>query len=247
MTRRGGLFSLSALPGDCPVTWAVIGATAVTFVLAFGGAGAALTGLLFVSGDAVARPWTLLTYPLVAGGHVLWVLVGAYVLWVFGGSLERAWGSRDYALFLALVTAAPAAALGVADGLLGRGTALAGITLPLAAVVVAWSLIHPSERVLAYFAIPIPGRWLGVIAAALVLFGFPVPLGVFALSGCGVAVWYVRSGRYGLPALRRRRWPRPGHGPSLNPLRAWQRWRLRRRFLRVVKTLEPDDPDRRVH
>ncbi|MDQ7820592.1 MAG: rhomboid family intramembrane serine protease [Armatimonadota bacterium] len=227
------------------MTWAVIAGTAVTFLLSFVGAGAVVSGLLFVPGSLLARPWSALTYPLVAGGHVLWVLVSAYVLWVFGGSLERAWGSHDYAVFLALVTAVPALALAGAAAALGRAVILAGLGLPLAAVVVAWSAINPRERVLAYFAIPVPGQWLGAIAAILVVFSFPFPLGVFALTGCAAAVWYVRAGRYGLrPARFVRRLPAMG---TLNPVRAWQRWRLRRRFLRVVRSLEADDPDRRVH
>ncbi len=244
MRRLPESVSLRALPGDCPVSWAVIGANAVTFLLAFLGAPAATAGLIFVSEAALARPWTALTYPLVAGGHVLWVLVSAYVLWLFGGSLERAWGSRDYALFLAMVTAAPALALAAAAGGLGRGVVLAGLGLPLAAVVVAWSTVNPHERVLAYALVPLQGRWLGAIAAALVLFGFRFPLGLFALAGCGLAVWYARAGRYGLSWSRPRR---TSGGLAFTPLRAWRRWRLRRRFARVVRGLQTDDPDSRIH
>ncbi len=241
------------LPGDCPVTWALIIANGLTFLLGFIGSGFLQSALVFGTGTFLQRPWTLLTYPLVAGHDVLWVLLSAYILWLFGGSLERAWGNRQYVVFLALV--AVASALGVEGGsmLTGRHVLLAGVGLPLASIVVVWTTMNPSEVLLAYFVIPMQARWLGLIVLVFTVFSFPFPLGIFALAGPAVAVWFLRWGRYGQLL------PRGGRSPSrgararehdrltLNPIVWFRRWRQRRRFRRLVRTLGPDPPDHTVH
>jgi len=230
---------LQQLPGNCAVTWAVLGANVLTFIIAFAGGGGWWSGLVFRTFTFPAQPWTALTYLLVADSHILGLLLGGYVFWLFGGSLERSWGRRDYAVFLGLSAAATAVGLWLGRSLTGREAMLVGLWMPLAAVVVAWTTINPGERLLAYFVIPIQARWLGAIAAALVLFSFPFPLGFFALAGPAVAWWYVRGGRFFLAA----KGLRPG-GPSrprprratrftLNPVRLAQRWQQRRRLRRL--------------
>ncbi len=241
------------LPGDCPVTWALIIANGLTFLLGFIGSGSLQNALVFGTGTFLQQPWTLLTYPLVAGGQIIWVLLSAYILWLFGGSLERAWGSRQYVVFLALVTVTSALGIEVGSMLTGRYVLLAGVALPLASIVVIWATMNQSEVLLAYFVIPIQARWLGLIILVLTVFSFPPPLGIFALAGPAVAVWFLRWGRYGHLL------PRGGRSPSrgarvreqdrrtVNPIVWFRRWRQRRRFRRLVRTLGPDSPDQRVH
>lgn len=217
--RRGW----SSLPGDCPVTWALLAANAATFVASFLGL---YLPLSFHPYAAAARPWTVFTYALDGSGSVVSLLLSGYLLWVFGGSLERGWLARDYLRFLVLTTPAPALALWTAAGLVGRAVGLSGLWVPVAACAVAWSVIHPSERLLVYFAIPVEGRWIGVLSAALLFFSLPFPLGAFALAGCGVAWWYASGGRYG-------QWwrsVRPG-----NPVEAYRRWRRKREFVRLMR------------
>ncbi len=234
----------SQLPGDCPVTWVVLGANALTFVVAFV-SGVSWPGLAFYSPAFLLTPWTAFTYPLLAAGGVVWLLLGGYVMWLFGGSLERSWGSRDYTIFLLLVSASTAVALWLASVLLGRGAVLAGFGMPLAAITVAWAAINPFERILLYFVLPLEARWLGILAAVFVVIAVPFPLGVFALAGCGVAVWYVRQGRYLLVRAGgpRRHVERGERMVVLNPLTWYRRWRLKRQFMRLVKgsTLRDDD------
>jgi hypothetical protein len=229
------------LPGNCPVTWAIIGANTITFLTAFLGFGAVWRALIFRSFAAWTAPWTLLTYPLVADTQILWLLLGGYVFWLFGGSLERAWGRRGYVTFLLLVTAAAALAVALGGALTGTAVTLAGLWLPLAAGTVAWATINPAERLLLYFVIPVEARWLAVLMVVLVVFSFPFPMGLFATAGCAVAWWYVRRGRYGLLQGRRRAVSTtPGRpGPrrarmTLNPLDWIRRWRLRRQFRRLI-------------
>ena len=237
---------LARLPGNCPVTWAVIAANAVSFVVTFVGGGALRGSLVFHTATAAAAPWSVLTYPLVASGGILWVLLGGYMLWMFGGSLERGWGARDYIGFLVLVSATTALGLWVGASLTGEGAALAGPGMLLAGAVVAWSAINPAERLLLYFAIPIEARWLGVASVVLVAFSFPFPLGLFALAGLGAAWWYVRRGRYAALRLGRER---PGARLTLNPIALYRRWRLKRQFTRLMRNASPgDDADRgRLH
>jgi hypothetical protein len=239
--------SLGRLPGNCPVTWLLILAGALTFLLTFVGAGAWAAGLAFNTRAWPGAPWSVVTYPLLGGGHPLWLLIGAYMMWLFGGSLERAWGRRDYVLFLALAAAVPALALWAGDAVTGRATALAGQWLPLAAVVVAWATINPYERLLAYFVLPVQARWMGIVAAGLVLFSFPFPLGVLAVTGCALAWWYASGGRLRLAGLgpgrqAPRRIRRARSGTTFNPLAWYRRWRMKREFMRLMRRIGPDDP-----
>ena len=243
-TRAG----MAQLPGSCPVTWGVLAANAVTFVGAFV-AGTSWSGLIFFSPALVLRPWTAFTYPLIGTGGVFWLLIGGYVFWLFGGSLERSWGWRDYILFLLLASGSTAAAVWLASVLIGRSALLAGVGMPLAAITVAWAAINPFERVALYFVLPVEARWVGVLAAVVVVFSLPRPLGLFALAGCGVAWWYVRQGRYLLihPAHPRRRLDRRERSLTLNPIAWYRRWRLRRQFMRLVKGSPPGDDHDTLH
>lgn len=222
--------SAHALPGACPVTWAVVAANAATFVLWFVGVDLPLG---FHPARVGVQPWTFLTYALNGSGSVLSLVLSAYALWLFGGSLERAWGGWQYGSFLALSAGLAAFALWGAELVVGRSVGLSGLWLPTAACAVAWSVINPRERLLVYFAIPVEGRWVGWLAVALVFFSFPFPLGAFALAGCGFGAWYARAGGY-------RVWP--GHGARLrNPLEAYARWRRKREFRRLLRRSGLDD------
>jgi hypothetical protein len=242
--------SLTQLPGSCPVTWSVIGAHTVTFIAAFIDGGSLWASLIFRTNTIREAPWSLLTYPLIGAGGILWVLLGGYMMWLFGGSLERAWGGADYIRFLIMVTLGTAAGLWVGATLLGRPGYLAGLGLPLAAAAVAWAAINPSERLLLYFVLPIESRWLAVGVAVLVFFTFPFPLGLFALAGCAIAWWYVRTGRYVLPTGTAFRRPGRTRGPerrtARNPVALYRRWRLKRQFTRLMRGSSLRD-DKTIH
>ncbi|MDQ7843385.1 MAG: rhomboid family intramembrane serine protease [Armatimonadota bacterium] len=242
---------LRRLPGTCPVTWAVVGANALTFVITFVTRTALWSPLVFHPATASAAPWSVVTYPLVST-EILWVLLGGYMLWLFGGSLERGWGARDYLVFLVLTSAASALGLWVGSAVTRIGVALAGLPIPLASAVVAWSVINPRERLLLYFLLPIEARWLGVASAILVFFSFHFPLGLFALAGPGAAWWYVRRGRYAMvrpsrPRSARLRPLREGSGRTLNPFALYRRWRLKRQFMRLMRGPGGGDAGRGPH
>ncbi len=255
MAQTGGGWTrfgrLSELPGACPITWAVLAANAVTFLTTSVLASLTWSELTFRTFIFPAQLWSAFTYPLVASGDILWLLLGGYMFWLFGGSLERSWGTRDYLVFLSLVTGTTAISVWIGTLLVGPGVILAGLWLLLAAMIVAWSTINPFERLLVYFVIPLQARWLGIIVLALVFFSFrPFPLGLFALGGCGVAWWYARGGKYRLWEITGgRAIPlRPGarlreNQSPRSPLELFRRWRRKRQFMRLVKRSKLRDID----
>jgi len=216
----------------------LIGANVLTFLLIFSGVPVA-ENLAFDPIGLLSRPWIILTYSLVAT-DIVTLLLSSYILWLFGGSLERSWGGPDYVVFLVLTIAAPAISVWIGMLLTGLSVPLVGLWLPVAAATVAWATINPHERLLLYFVVPIEARWLGLVAAAVVFFSSRFPVGFFKLAGCGVAWWYARGGKYRLWALRRGELGggRPQgreRSVTFNPLDAFQRWRRKRQFMRLIK------------
>ena len=141
--------------------------------------------------------WRLVTYPLVNVGIVS-VLFSLLILWSFGSELEPEWGSRGYAVFLALATLS-GGVLGVGAALLlggsfGTGYGLAG---PLTAVIAAWTLEGPSRPTNFFGVLPMTRKVFGVIAIVVVAFGeieqtHSVARLVFVLGGLPVAWWWTR-------------------------------------------------------
>lgn len=143
------------------------------------------------------RPWRLLTYPLVTG-NIISLIFDGYLLWMVGGSLERSWGTKTFAIFylaLSLVTAlAFTFAAFVVGGLLPV-IPVPGI-LVLAAMLVGFCCLNPDESMYVYM-IPIRMRFLAAGVCIIIFFslGFGNPfLGLMAIVGCGFAVLWVKQG-----------------------------------------------------
>ena len=205
-----------------PVTRALLALVAAGYLLtlAWPAAGAALA---LVPGAVLAgEVWRLLTYAVVTAsiGSVLFSLL---LVWSLGSEIEPRWGSRRLALFLVLATLA-AGALGI---FVGGG---AGLAPTLLALIVAWMLEGPSQRLLFFGVFPMTRLGFAALAAVLVVFGeleatrSPARL-LFVLGGLPVAWLFVRGPRAGGPRLPRMR----------NPFR-------RRRF-----TVVASERDFRVH
>jgi membrane associated rhomboid family serine protease len=107
---------------DAPTTKILIVANLATLILSY-----ASRGLLSSAAQAVAfrtdgvwqQPWTLVTYPLFAGGDLLGTLISALMLWWFGASLERAWGPRIFAPFFFALSAVFGLSIWLGSALLG--------------------------------------------------------------------------------------------------------------------------------
>lgn len=184
-----------------PVTRAVFFGTLATFLLYF------LTGLdrspvwewIPFRTDGMlwlTRPWTWLTYALLER-PTLWVLITFYMLYSWGGMLERSWGSRNYAVLLAAFTAVGALAAVPMYYLLGKPIFIAGLSLPLTALVTAWAALDPDLEV-QFWGVPVKARLVAAIVVVLNYLGVgmtyrdPV-LALFALAPAAAAWLYVRK------------------------------------------------------
>jgi membrane associated rhomboid family serine protease len=200
--------------------------------------------------NTLLRPWTLLTYPL-ASFDVIGMLFYGIWLYFVGGSLERGWGTRFYAIFFALMTVVSALGL-VAGAFLLRVPVMASNWLPIAALTLAWCMLNPNEEVRFNFFIPILGKWLALLEVVLIFFmyaGAHPLMGFFALSGCAAAFTWVRYrpwrdlGHYTVRRKSRSRIVKPGARPrddrftwrDLNPLERIARYRRRKQFERLMK------------
>lgn len=184
-----------------PATLAIIIASLAIFVLSWFMHGKLLEPLTFWTDWK--RPWGILTYPFANSGDgtgLFWFLIELYWLWWVGTSAEQDLGTPKFLGFFFAMTAL--AGLFIWAGLkivhpeaIG---ALGGLSLPVAALTVAWGTRHPHENILLFAIIPIPGWILAWLTVALVLFGmgseFQAPLmGLFACLHLGLAYLFASN------------------------------------------------------
>ncbi len=221
------------------------------FIVAYGG---------FYARRMLEMPWTALTYPLVgcygyASGAVFSLAFACYWLWVAGGSLERAWGSRMFAIFFAW--AAVLTALGVYLGFLltGKSAVMWGLWPPLAALTVAFAALNAEQIILLMFVLPMKLKyvgWLSVAALLVAMATFHPLVGVCSLLGCAFSWWYVRTGRqYGGGTSYRPRGQvirvheRGSFISRLDPLKWFDRYRGKRRLKKLFEDSGLGEDDRR--
>ena len=156
--------------------------------------------------NIIHAPWTIFTYPIVAGGFFN-LLIGSFFFWLAGGSLERGWGSQRYAIFFFSLTAISALSLLLGYSLAARAALPAyllgnglppmfGFTLPLSGMIVAFCMLNPNLTLNFYF-VPVKAIHVAWIVALLSYFmaGMGPILNLFACGGIIAAFLYVRFGR----------------------------------------------------
>jgi membrane associated rhomboid family serine protease len=188
--------------GGCPATIVLIAANVLTWFMhaIFQGANPAKY-LLFTS-ETWPLPyfWTIVTWPLYSAGHPIFVLFALMATYWICGSLERSWGTRAFVgLFLA-AAALTAFTTWIGSRILGVPAVVGDLWMAIAPPTVAWCVLNSRERIGLYFGlITVPALWLAVLTAIIVWYsaGHPV-LGLFALSGCAAAYWYVTKARFTL-------------------------------------------------
>lgn len=193
---------------NAPVTAGLIGSLGA----------AALLGLfvrlpLEAGPNALAQPWTFLTYPwafspLGSTMGIVCFLLLLFWLYSVGPSLEREMGSKRFAAFWAIFTIVPGILLWFGFRALGVPGYLAGPILPEAAVTVAWCFRNAYQSVNLYGILPIRAPWIAAITAASLLFSYgawnPV-LGLLAIAPLVVVMLFAQNklpiafgeGRYG--------------------------------------------------
>jgi len=215
--------------------------------------------------------WTLLTYPIAQeGGEFINTVFLCMWLWSIGGSLERSWGSASFSKFFATVTVATSVVLCIGGWLLRQPYLLAGLSLPIVAVTVAWAALNPYEELLFFFVIRMKAWVLALLVVGFMLFltfrGAPL-LGLFALVNPLIGYLWVR-GRlpFKMPSVQNlggKRRPdlrfydvdrAKGRNPAFDEIRKRQRnpidrfndWRERRRLQKLWRDsgfTDDDEPD----
>jgi Uncharacterized membrane protein (homolog of Drosophila rhomboid) len=251
--------------GGTPFTFGVMAA----YVLVFLGnliSGQALTPwIAFRTTHFPVSFWTLFTWPLAGVGDPISLIFALGWLYLFGGSMERAWGTRPFASFFVLTNVLTAIAVWLASFALGPAV-VAGLWVAAAPAVVAWSIVNARE-VVSFFFLPIPGPIWGLIGAVMAFFYVSTSavnplMGLFGVVGCAAAYWYARFGRFQYrgyrsepgrgrfgssegdfaTAQRFRNLDRePGRGFSL--ARWWKDRQERKRLEEIFRRSGLDDPD----
>jgi len=159
--------------------------------------------------------WRLVTFAAV-NASIGAVLVDLLLMWQLGGEMEPRWGSRRFGAFLAASTLL-AGALGL---LVGGGAGLAPTVL---ALIFAWMLEGPSQRLLFFGVFPMTRLAFAALAFVLVVFSELEATRsllrlLFVLGGLPVSWFFVRGPRGGprMPRIRnpfrRRRFTVVGSG-----------------------------------
>lgn len=206
--------------------------------------------LSFYAPASLAQPWRLLTYPLVSV-HPISLLFYGLVMWWVGGSLERSWGTRFFAIYFGLMAIISALGLSAGAATLGVTSLNVDNWLPLAALVVAWCMLNPNQEIRLWGVIPILAKWLALGEVLLIFFGYAqmhLLLGFFALFGCAASFLWVRTRGWhdihlysSMPARQRARKPkRPRRDDDfslrdLNPLDRLARARRKKQFQRLFE------------
>ncbi len=187
-----------------PVTRALLVLVAAGYLLTLAAPGAAMWLALVPGAVFAGQVWRLVTYAFLETSIVS-VLFDLLLAWSFGSEIEPRWGSRRYALFLLWATAA-AAMLGL---FVGGG---AGFTPPLLALIFAWMLEGPSQKLTFFGVLPMTRLGFAILALVLAVFSelqatrSPLRL-LFVLGGLPVAWLFVRGFRGGGPRFPRMRNP----------------------------------------
>lgn len=187
-------------------------ATAAVFLLQktvfYGGA---LEDLFeFVASDVLRRPWTLLTYALLHGGF-LHFLVNMLVLFMFGPPVENRLGGRVF-LRLYVLAALGGSLLSLLMVPIAGDAAVLGASAAVYGVMMAFVLEWPDAPVMIFpLPVPVKAKWLVIFVAGMsLLWGLlQVHDGIahFAhLGGFAAAFLYLRGGQL----LSRPRARRPG-------------------------------------
>ncbi len=152
--------------------------------------------LIFKTPEWLQHIWTPFTWFLVGAGHPINVLfAGFWMFWV-GGSLERSWGTKTFLGFFLFASALMAITCWLGMLVTGIPLLFAGLSFALAAPTIAWCMLNPGETIRLYAIIPIPSRLLAWLTVIVVWYEAGPPInGIFALSSCLFAFWFVKMGR----------------------------------------------------
>jgi membrane associated rhomboid family serine protease len=113
--------------------------------------------------------WRLLTYQFMYNGNgamgTFWFLFALQFLWITGSTLEEEWGTFHFVVSF-LLTCLGGAAVGMFIGL-----PLLGSFFTFYTILFCYATVHPHERFMLFFIIPVPARILAILAAVMLAIG----------------------------------------------------------------------------
>lgn len=184
-----------------PVTRALLVLVGAGYLLTLAAPAAAVWLVLAPGAVLAGQVWRLFTYAFV-NASIGAILVDLLLMWQMGGEMEPRWGSRRFGAFLAASTLL-AGALGL---LVGGG---AGFAPTVLALIFAWMLEGPSQKILFFGVFPMTRLGFAALAFVLVVFSELEATRsllrlLFVLGGLPVAWLFVRGPRGGprMPRIR---------------------------------------------
>jgi membrane associated rhomboid family serine protease len=115
---------------------------------------------------AHGQVWRLVTYLFVPPAQSpIWLLFALYMTWLIGSNLENEWGAFKFNVFYLL------GMLGTTAAALITGHAQ-GNTWINASLFFAFATVFPDFQILIFFVLPVRVKWLGMIAAAGIVYQF---------------------------------------------------------------------------
>ena len=125
--------------------------------------------LMFVAPTSLSQPWSVLTYPLV-GAPSIWTIFDIGLVYFFCGSLERAWGTKPFALFFVAMSVVCALSLSLGASVIGQSLFAVSL-LPVVCAAVVWGLINSQEQI-NFFFLPLRGIHISLLACAWIIFNY---------------------------------------------------------------------------
>jgi len=115
------------------------------------------------------EPWQLVTYAFLHGG-MQHIFFNMFALWMFGGAVEDVLGARPFALYyFVCVIGAALTQLAVMHFFPTGYFPTLGASGGVFGLLLAYGLMFPRNRILLYFAIPIPARLFVILYGILEL------------------------------------------------------------------------------
>lgn len=154
--------------------------------------GSLFDDLAFFTASAFQQPWTFLTYQL-ASTQILSIIFSVWWLLGIGNSVERELGKTRFLWFWLTLSLLAAVMVWIGSKLTGVDGAVWSAWVPLSALTVAWGTRNPNAAITFMFVLPLTGKWLAWLSAALVFFGSTPQLAPFAASPLLLAYFFAAN------------------------------------------------------
>ncbi len=153
-----------------------------------------------------SNPWQLITYPFAytpLADALAFMFFVCLIAWmVFAGmTVEREIGSLRFAILWLLMSLIPALLVGIYASVGGSALGFGGPFLPAAGLTVAWCTRYAKDTILLYGFIPMSGKWVAWITAAMVFFLYGAMRPEYGILAAGplVLAWLYAANRLPIP------------------------------------------------